>query len=179
MEITLIRHLPTEWNKNLRLQGRKDIPLLPITEREHREIMENLQLLKGKSFDHILCSSLIRTRQTAELYGYSPTCEELLDELDFGPFEGKSKEELLKFQGKQWIENPREVILGESLINLEHRIIEFLEKYHKASNILVFGHGSWMRAIKSYYKYGHINLMNKLFVQNNECLTLEFHSVEA
>ncbi|HCX48206.1 MAG TPA: histidine phosphatase family protein, partial [Bacillus sp. (in: Bacteria)] len=26
MEITLIRHLPTEWNKKHKLQGKRDIP---------------------------------------------------------------------------------------------------------------------------------------------------------
>ena len=32
MQITLIRHLPTEWNKKQKLQGRRDIGISPITE---------------------------------------------------------------------------------------------------------------------------------------------------
>jgi broad specificity phosphatase PhoE len=179
MEITLIRHLPTEWNKNQILQGRRDIPLLPLTEENQKEITTNLTQLKEKSFDFILCSSLRRTKQTAELYGYSPDTELLLDELDFGPFEGKSRDELLSVHGKKWMETPKDLILGESLSNLEKRIIAFLDKYKEAENVLVFGHGSWMRAMKSYYRHGHINHMNKTIVKNNECLTLEFLTVEA
>lgn len=179
MEITLIRHLPTEWNRKQKLQGKKDIPLLPISEKERIEINKNLEIINTQSYDYVLSSNLIRTKQTADLYGFTPTPEPLLNELDFGPFEGKSKEELLQKHGVQWIENPVILNLGESVLNLENRINLFLDKYKEASSILAFGHGSWIRACKSYFKYGHINHMNKIIVRNNECISLEFISVEA
>lgn len=178
MEITLIRHLPTEWNRNQRLQGKQDIPLLPISDEEKLEIEKNLLFLKNSSYDYVLCSSLQRTRQTASLYGFMPTTEPLLDELDFGPFEGCLREELLQKHGQLWNENPMELILGESILNLEKRILQFLDKYKDSSNVLAFGHGSWIRACKSYFKYGHVNHMNKIHVRNNECLSLEFISIE-
>lgn len=178
MEITVIRHLPTEWNKNHKLQGYRDIKILPITESDQKEISENLKILKGQTFDYVLCSTLKRTQETAELYGYEPKAEPLLNELDFGPFEGLSKEQLINRYGETWIENPKEITLGESLINLENRIISFLGKYKDSSSLLVFGHGSWIRALKSYYQYGHINNMNKTIVKNNECISLEFLTVE-
>ncbi|MGG0715985.1 phosphoglycerate mutase family protein [Robertmurraya massiliosenegalensis] len=179
MEITVIRHLPTEWNRKQVLQGRKDIPILPLTEKEQTEIAENLQFLKEKSFDLVLCSSLVRTKQTAEYYGQIAIPDPLLDELDFGSFEGRSKEELISQYGELWTEKPAELILGESLSNLETRINLFLNKYSHISQLLVFGHGSWIRALKSYHQYGHINAMNKMTVNNNECISLEFITVEA
>lgn len=178
MEITLIRHLPTEWNRRNKLQGKRDIPLYPLSEEVREEIKLNQKILSAQSFDNILCSTLSRTQQTANLYGYYPNPDPLLNELDFGPFEGRSKEELLQQHRQQWLENPKDLILGESILNLEKRITLFLEKYKNASNILAFGHGSWIRACKSFYKYGHVNNMNKINVKNNECISLEFISVE-
>lgn len=174
MEITLIRHLPTKWNLQAKLQGKRDIPILPITEGVQEKIHHNLQLLEGKSFEYVLSSTLSRTKQTAQLYGFNPKSEPLLNELDFGPFEGRSKDELILQYSSLWSENPRELVLGESLLNLEKRIILFLEKYNEAANILAFGHGSWIRALSSYYHHGHINQMNQVTVLNNELISFEF-----
>ncbi|MDF1510076.1 phosphoglycerate mutase family protein [Robertmurraya sp. DFI.2.37] len=178
MDITVIRHLPTEWNIKQKLQGKRDIPILSLTEKQHLNIAKNTNLLMGKSFDHVLCSSLLRTKQTAERYGYTAVQDALLDELDFGPFEGRPKEDLLCEFGELWIEHPQKIVLGESLSNLEKRIISFLNKYNNAAHLLVFGHGSWIRALSSYHRFGHINAMNKMTVNNNECISLEFITVE-
>lgn len=175
MHITLIRHLPTEWNKAQKLQGRKDIDIADVTEDFHSRIEENKVLLKVFSpFDLVLASTLKRTHQTAEVYGFQPEIDELLDELDFGYFEGRSKEELMAAYHNQWLEHPKTITLGESLVNFENRVVSFLDKYKHYSNILVFGHGSWIRAIVSYYHYGDINKMNKMTVENNQCITLRF-----
>lgn len=176
MVITLIRHLPTEWNKKKMLQGRKDIDISDNPKLYQAGIKRNQKYLQDIApFEIILASNLKRTQQTARLYGFDSETEGLLDELDFGPFEGVPREKLFEKYGEQWIENPREIILGESIANLEYRIVSFLDKYRGYSNILVFGHGSWMRAILSYYQQGDINKMNKITVQNNECITLRFN----
>ncbi|SEN25465.1 probable phosphoglycerate mutase [Mesobacillus persicus] len=178
MQITLIRHLPTEWNKKTWLQGRKDIHISPLTSALRQGISENQQHLSQNSpFDIVLASSLIRTHQTAMLYGQRAETENLLDELDFGNFEGCPKQTLFDAHGDTWINNPKSLVLGESVANLEDRITQFLEKYKDYNRILVFGHGSWIRAISSYWKYGTINHMNQFTVENNECLSLEFITV--
>lgn len=177
MQITLIRHLPTEWNKKTWLQGRRDIEISPLTKDLKNGVDNNLLLLKEMApFDIVLASTLKRTHETANIYGYQPITEELLDELDFGPFEGLPKENLMKETNNQWVESPRGLVLGESVIELEKRIALFLEKYKRDNNVLVFGHGSWIRAMLSFYQYGHINNMNKLIVENNQCMTLTFNS---
>lgn len=176
MLITLIRHLPTEWNKKQKLQGRKDIDIITNTAEFQDGIQANQEILKEMApFDLVLASALNRTQQTAKLYGFKPEIEGLLDELDFGPFEGIHKEKLFQAYGEKWVENPRELILGESIINLENRVISFLGKYRLYDTILVFGHGSWIRAIMSYHHFGDINQMNKVTLLNNECITLQFY----
>ncbi|WP_428911428.1 histidine phosphatase family protein [Niallia sp. Krafla_26] len=177
MQITLIRHLPTEWNVNTWLQGRRDIDILPVTEEVQEQIELNKRELKELApFQFILASTLKRTQQTASLYGFETTIESLLDELDFGKFEGRTKKELMDEMGEDWLENPRNLILGENLTYFESRIIHFLEKYKEASNILIFGHGAWIRAFLSFVTIGHINQMNKMIVQNNECITIQFNT---
>ncbi|MFD0825618.1 histidine phosphatase family protein [Neobacillus sp. M.A.Huq-85] len=179
MQLTLIRHLPTEWNKKTWLQGRKDIEISQLTKDFQIGITENRLLLKKLApFDLVLASTLKRTHQTAQLYGYVPEVEGLLDELDFGPFEGLPKDKLVDHNNRAWIEKPSELILGESLKSFEERIVLFLDKYHDFHNILVFGHGSWIRALLSYKNHGHINEMNKITVKNNSCITLSFNDNE-
>ncbi|MEW8988084.1 MAG: phosphoglycerate mutase family protein [Bacillus sp. (in: firmicutes)] len=175
MHITLIRHLPTKWNKDNKLQGRKDIEITEVSEDFQKKIEANKLLLKAFApFDIVLASTLKRTHQTAKLYGYVPETEGLLDELDFGPFEGVSKEKLMTVHNGKWIDSPRELVLGESLVDFEKRVISFLDKYQDYTNLLIFGHGSWIRAIVSYHHYGDINKMNKMIVENNQCITLRF-----
>ena len=173
MQITFIRHLPTEWNERTLLQGKRDTHLMPVTSFNRNKILDNKkQLEKVRPFDLVLASSMKRTQQTANHYGYEGRIEPLLDELDFGEFEGKPKDEIIKKYGDIWFENPREITLGERMTDLEKRINTFLNKYQDYSNILVFGHGSWIRAFLSYVRFGHINEMNKITVENNECITL-------
>lgn len=173
MQLTLIRHLPTEWNQKTWLQGRRDIDILPVTEAIRIEIEQNLQTIQRLApFDLVLASALKRTQQTAAQYGYTPETERLLDELDFGPFEGQPKELMIQQYKELWFEQPKEILLGESVAQLEERIEAFIAKYQTMSSLLVFGHGSWIRAMISYNQYGHINNMNKVTVGNNHCLTL-------
>jgi broad specificity phosphatase PhoE len=179
MIITLIRHLPTDWNKKKWLQGRRDIGISNLTEDIQTGITSNQQLLKKLSpFDLVIASTLKRTHQTAQLYGYRFESDRLLDELDFGPFEGLPKEKLYEKYGDCWFNTPKDLVLGESLRNLEKRVILFLDKYKESRNILLFGHGSWIRALISFHNYGHINNMNKTTVGNNQCITLSLNSCD-
>ncbi len=97
MKIFLIRHLETAFNQKGVLQGRRDIPILKPSSKTQEQISRNRALLEeGDGFDHILISRLKRTRMTAELYTERHcTVEPLLDELDFGYYEGRKKETLL------------------------------------------------------------------------------------
>jgi broad specificity phosphatase PhoE len=172
MRITLIRHLPTEWNLRTWLQGRQDIGIRPITVELEQGIKinkENLQILEP--FDIVLASTLKRTHQTANLYGYKFETEALLDELDFGLFEGRPKKDLFAEYGDSWIEKPKDLILGESLTDFENRLFLFLRKYKGYKNLLVFGHGSWIRGLLSIQQHGDINQMNKIQITNNQCIT--------
>lgn len=63
-ELILIRHGETDWNRELRFQGHVDVPLNATGHEQARRLAERLAA-EQLVVDHLVCSDLIRTRQTA------------------------------------------------------------------------------------------------------------------
>lgn len=89
----LIRHYPTAWNKEQRLQGRSDIPL---TE-DARETLRALRLPGEWRSARIVSSPLCRAVETAGFLaeGRPVVTDERLVELSFGVWEGRTASDLL------------------------------------------------------------------------------------
>tara|TARA_X000000950_G_scaffold273688_1_gene357777 strand:- start:741 stop:1265 length:525 start_codon:yes stop_codon:yes gene_type:complete len=163
-----VRHLPTEWNKSGLLQGSINIPISKLSVEDKTKITSNIDVLRQHKFDIVLTSSLIRAQQTANEYGYkSFKIEPLLDELNFGKYEGKSKTDLIKESNGLWIKNPSSLILGESMQNFEKRLKSFFISYRAYKKILVFGHGAVIRGLISIKNEKNIAMMNKNEIKNN------------
>ena len=93
MKIYLIRHGETDWNKERRLQGRKDIPLNENGVQVAKLTAESLSQVK---FDKVYSSPLKRAFETATLVTagqYTIEKETRLLEIDFGVCEGACTEE--------------------------------------------------------------------------------------
>jgi broad specificity phosphatase PhoE len=177
MRVALIRHLPTESNRAGLLQGRLDPPILPPDDETRVRIEQNRASLQREfpDFDHVLVSSLRRTAMTADAYGYlgGSRAEPLLDELDFGPYEARPRSEMLAEIGDTWFEAPDTLTLGEPIAALGDRVRSLLAKYGKARNLLLFGHGAWLRALLSLVREGSLRGMNKLTIEHNALTVLE------
>ena len=119
MNIFAIRHLPTAWNESNQIQGTKNINILPVSESLNKLVLQNkkrLELASNNKSKVVLCSGLNRTHQTAKVYKInSYEVEPLLNELNFGQFEGVQKEEFIKEVGEDWFENPHSLVLGSPL----------------------------------------------------------------
>jgi uncharacterized phosphatase len=95
-EITLVRHGETDWNKNMIIQGRKDIPL---NETGIQQAKLTAQHFKPGDFDIIFSTPLIRTKQTALIiadeiqFDGDVLVNEDFIERDFGDADGKSIKE--------------------------------------------------------------------------------------
>ena len=63
-ELILIRHGETDWNRELRFQGHVDVPLNATGHEQARRLAERLAA-ERPVVHHLICSDLIRTRQTA------------------------------------------------------------------------------------------------------------------
>ena len=62
-ELILIRHGETDWNRELRFQGHLDVPLNTVGHEQAKRLGVRLS---GEVVQHLVCSDLLRTRQTAQ-----------------------------------------------------------------------------------------------------------------
>ena len=89
MELYIVRHGKTVWNKEKRIQGRSDIALLPEGREMARRTAEGL---KDAPFDAIYSSPLSRAYETAEILRGDRKLEIRTDdrimEMSFGACEG-------------------------------------------------------------------------------------------
>lgn len=94
--LALIRHAPTTWNAEGRLQGRRDTPLSP----EGAAELETWSPPTGfSSFDWV-ASPLGRTKETARaLVGRPVPSDPRLIEMDWGDWEGRVRTELAESLG--------------------------------------------------------------------------------
>lgn len=88
-ELILIRHGETDWNRELRFQGQVDVPLNAIGHEQARRA--GLQLA-GETVQHLVCSDLLRTRQSAmpsaQQLGLRAVNDAALREQNFGVVDG-------------------------------------------------------------------------------------------
>lgn len=83
----LIRHMPTLWNKEGRLQGRRDAPL-------DTEALPRWRWPAEFAGFRILSSPLGRARETATRLGLTPQIDPRLGEMSWGDWEGRTLPEL-------------------------------------------------------------------------------------
>jgi len=140
MELWLVRHGETRWNREGRLLGWTDLPLSATGEAQARALRGLLPALPAHSSD------LRRALRTAALAGFCPRATPALREIHFGALEGAPwegldpvhKEALLRFEG---FHAPG----GESLDLFQNRVLRFLEGLKAPS--LLFTHGGVIRAV--------------------------------
>jgi len=83
--LALIRHGPTLWNAEKRLQGRSDVPLSA----EGLETVARWRLPPTLSGFRWLSSPLRRARETASLLGLEARVDDRMVEMSFGRWEGR------------------------------------------------------------------------------------------
>jgi probable phosphoglycerate mutase len=90
--IALMRHFPTPWNADGRLQGQTDIPLSPAS----RAQLAGLRLPPPWDGARLIASTLARAAETAQLLadGRPVATDPRLAELGFGDWEGRRAAEL-------------------------------------------------------------------------------------
>jgi len=97
MRLCLIRHGPTEWNSQRRVQGTVDTPLSD----EGRARMEKLLPPAGFAEAQAYSSPKLRARQTAACLGLKvPKLDARLAEQNWGDWEGLTRAEMLARDGE-------------------------------------------------------------------------------
>ena len=145
-EIWLVRHGQTEWSESGKHTSRTDLPLL---EKGRTRAQEIGSLLSSQRFSLVLCSPLLRARETCELAGFGEQaviCDDLR-EWEYGEYEGITTPDIrrdhpdwnLWRDGSPGGERPEQV--GE-------RADRVLERLRDAGgNAMAFAHGHILRVI--------------------------------
>ena len=151
MDIYLLRHGETDWNKTRLLQGHTDIPL---NERGRAQVDDTVRKLcaLGVRMDAIVSSPLKRARETAEIAAHRldyPTekivVEELLIERGFGVGEGMSLEEMKERYSDTDCPGMES---GEDLVKRAgHAFQKITSVFYDAERILLAAHGAVLFAL--------------------------------
>ncbi len=164
MKVYMVRHGETESNVLKKYCGSYEGELTTLGEVQAQELTRKLQ---GISFYKVYSSPLNRCRRTADIItGHnSKIIDDRLKERDFGIFENKTYEELLKEYpreveswSKDWINYP--IPKGESAKEAYDRVKLFMEELqsiesdinnedNQDANILVVTHGGVIRLMCS------------------------------
>lgn len=96
MRIAFVRHGPTEWNAQGRIQGSIDMPLSAAGRAQMAKLMAPAGFETARAFT----SPLGRARETAALLGYPDAVPDArLSEHHWGDWEGLTREEILARDG--------------------------------------------------------------------------------
>ncbi len=128
IRVALIRHAPTDWNHDRRIQGRADTDL----SNEGRAMASSWRLPPAfRDFDWVT-STLARTRQTAELMGLQPAgLDARLNEMDWAAWTGRTLADLRAEHGDDMAANEARGLDfrppgGESPRDVKERFAEWL-----------------------------------------------------
>jgi 2,3-bisphosphoglycerate-dependent phosphoglycerate mutase len=150
LELILVRHGETDWNRELRFQGQVDVPLNAVGHEQARRLGERLA---GMPVQHLYSSDLTRTLQTA-----SPAARELklaslgdaaLREQAFGVIDGMRMPDIKQQYPDiwaQWVGFQADYAPpgGESLRQFHARVVEVVRRLalqHHAQTLVVVTHG--------------------------------------
>ena len=147
----ILRHAPTGWNAEGRLQGLADIPLSLAGE----AAAKSWRLPAPADRWRRMCSPLQRARRTAELVqpSVSVTVESRLREMSFGVWEGKSVAQLRAEGGERFVAAERLGLDfhppgGESPRQAMDRVGDWLQEVAQAGEpVVAVSHKAAIRAL--------------------------------
>jgi len=176
-QIYLVRHGLTDWNEKGLLQGQSDIPL--NKEGEKQAIEAAKKHFKKIKFAAFFSSDLVRAKRTAEIIALEKKMavetSTLLRERDFGPFEGRHFNEVMKelrldIQSFRILTDQEADSLGiESDTKVMERFLRFLREVavaYQGKKILVVTHGSVMRVFLTKLGYLSKEESRQVFIKN-------------
>ena len=155
MQVWLVRHGETLWNRERRFQGHRDIPL---SDKGRDEARFCAAQVKGRDFDALFSSDLARASETASIVfghlGLEIRYDQRFRERHMGVLQGHTRDEIPQLFPNAWAafnENAPNVEVeggGESISMVRERFFDALggifEQY-KGKRVAVVSHGGVAR----------------------------------
>lgn len=163
MQLYIVRHGQTDWNKVRKLQGLTDIQLNENGRQVAIDLGDKLEQ-EGVTFDEIFSSPLIRAYETACLIrgrqNVPITRDERIREISFGVSEGMDYETWMREDNPQraFFTEPHKYIPpqdGEKIEEVQARGREFLQQvieplYGQAESVMIVAHGAMNKGLMCY-----------------------------
>jgi probable phosphoglycerate mutase len=158
MNLVLVRHGETDWNRQERIQGHIDIPL---NGRGQWQAQQAAQALAGQQIERLYSSDLLRAQTTAEMIGDVCGCaveaDSRLREKGFGAWEGLTFAEIKKRDAAgyaRWREDPSLYTPagGEGLNETAERVVQAWREIEEstAETVALVSHGGTLRILLRY-----------------------------
>lgn len=151
LELWLIRHGETDWNRERRIQGQQPNPLSALGELQARQLGARLA---GERFDAVYASDLKRAVQTAALAlpGYAPVYDARLREVGRGVLEGQLGADLVGEQRDLYAAVQGDLLNvrppgGENYRDVGVRAVAWLESLPEVGKIAAVTHGGVIFAL--------------------------------
>lgn len=179
LSVYLLRHGETAYNADgNRYCGRTDIGLTAKGIKQAEGVRERL---KGATIDAVYSSPLTRARLTAEIATGRPVqTDARIIEVDFGGWEGKTKEEFIAEDPAlwdNWMNDPATAKAGgtgetgrEVVERVDAFYADMLKKHHEGT-IVVVGHNGINRLYMAYKLGMELKNYRRIF-QENSAITL-------
>lgn len=186
LEIILIRHGQTDWNRDRRVMGRRPVPLNARGRAEARRVARHL---KKVPLDAIFTSPMLRAVETAQSLvdgrGLKIRLTADLAEIDYGLWVGKTFEEVMKEEAYAvYHRTPRRAHPpgGEKMTEVLRRAVGFIEglkKKYRKGRIAVVSHADVIKTILVHYLGMDLNNLQKFRIDNTSVSLLWFQKGHA
>ncbi|WP_316794763.1 histidine phosphatase family protein [Pedobacter agri] len=183
LKVYLLRHGETAYNAyGNRYCGRTDIELTTKGLRQAKFVFDQLSDIK---IDAVYSSPLLRAKRTAEIASGERDVfiDERLIEVDFGDWEGKTKEEFIAENASLWTdwmdapESNKAGGTGESATEIVERVTAFFDEMiakHQNKTIMVVGHNGINRLFMASKLGMPLKNYRQLAQQNSSITEIEF-----
>ena len=144
-QLIIVRHGRTAYNAQGRLQGRTDNPLDDVGEEQATRVARHLKASVAAD-SLVMCSPLVRARQTAQAIADELELEVSIDErwieIDYGALEGVRQIDVPGDIWSEWRQDPSFAPeLGESLVSVQERVAsacdELMERLEGRTAVIV------------------------------------------
>lgn len=148
MDVVLVRHGETAYNRADAFRGRVD---LPLNDRGEEQAKAAAAYLSGQDFEAFYSSPLRRSLRTAEViaepHGGEVSPLEYFLDVDYGEWSGKNIEEIRETWPREfatWADDPERAVFpgGEKVSDVRERLdrgLEWLAREH-GGTVLLVGH---------------------------------------
>ncbi|MBX6377623.1 MAG: alpha-ribazole phosphatase [Clostridia bacterium] len=180
MDVFLVRHGETTWNRSGRYQGHRDVPLSPEGQRQAERLAARLRCL---AFDAVLSSDLRRAVDTAApvatAVGVPVEMVPELREMNFGAWEGftfREVERRFPESARAYREDAADARPpgGETLREVQARAVRALAERWRPTwrRVLVVTHGATIKALVCHYLGLDLSFRRSFVIDNASITTL-------